>query len=235
MILRDLLGIYAVAFPIKAKSAWMGRKLLRSSSLEEFFDRLKEHKSDRFSFYEELASSKVRALAEILDYLNINPHGLAVLDIGPGYGEFLDKCNEMGAARLNFIELDPVFFAFNRLKGYSGESANHLFSMKRWPENMLDLIWVSGSINANILISSRIGRKILTQWLGFLDHALRPSGHVIIKPWFRCERGERCLADALDNSFTSIMFNFGYSVLPFFEGHNREPEYPVTFFKKLKY
>ena len=98
MILRDLLRIYAAEVIIKAKSASIGRKVLRSTSLEEFLEELEKYNSDRFSFYEGLAPLKKLGNAEILGHLDIHPRGLAILDIGPGYGEFLDKCNEMHAA-----------------------------------------------------------------------------------------------------------------------------------------
>lgn len=232
MVLNDWYKLVANQHWLRIKNYSLERKIIECTSLDEFFAVLKEQPSDRFAFYEKLAQQKSGAIARIFDHLAIEPRGLAVLDIGPGYGEFLDWCKKMGSPSLCYIELDKVFDTFNRLKGYDGRRGNHLFAMKEFPSDTFDLVWASGPISADNLVSSKLGMSVLNRWLHQLDRIRRRSGHIIIKPAFKSKDGVRALGDATGNPFATIMFEHGYDCLPFFEHHNHEPEYPVTFCKK---
>lgn len=233
--------LFRMTFPLAAqriKLTPVRAKLDRFNTIGEFEAFVAAHPQERFAFYRDLTERKKREFTTVIDHLGLDLAGAAHLDIGPAYGETLDiAINERGAKRADFIELDDCFYTWNRLKRV-GQSfrGNYLTVVPRLKGGAYNLIYVRGLPQVETmwpLMGSRIGFIRLDQWLDQLARAAAPGGTIILSPNWRSSDGRRTATpDWSTHSFCELMRDKGFRTLPYLEGHNKEPEYPVTFVLK---
>ena len=167
----------------------------------------------------------------VIDELSVKLRGISFLDIGPAYGDSLDICHEQGAARIEFIEIDPYFFAYNRLKGYTrGYHLDHLMNLHRLEAGKYEFIWVKGSISADFFISSSKVVPNLSHWLDGLERLAARTCTIVICPHWSNDTRTRRIENIQCNPFTDTLLHRGYELLPPIRLHNHEPEYPCTFY-----
>ncbi len=178
------------------------------------------------------AQKRLEFLAAMRE-LSITLAGKSVLDLGPGHGDSLDVCHESGAKAIDFVEIDPFFYTFNRLKGFGrAYRLNFLWQLNRLDSGRYDLIWVKGSVSADLFMQRRVLLS-LTRWLRQIDRIASHSSTIVICPDWRNDGLKRQVGDCQNNAFTGTMVMAGYKRLQNIAGHNREPQFPITFVKRM--
>ncbi|HUI66211.1 MAG TPA: hypothetical protein VL126_15310 [Bacteroidota bacterium] len=193
---------------------------------------------DQFLFYESKSLEKRLEFQSLIRAIGVNLKGMRFLDIGPGYGDALDVCFENGASGVEFVETDPFFFTYNRLKGFTkGHEINHKTRLGTLHRSQYDFIWVKGSISPDNFIfrlnPDAVNKILLSHWLSQVEHLAKPHCQIIICPYWLHHAHKRRTEDLQRSFFTETMLERGYDVLPGIENHNREPDYPVTFHKVI--
>jgi hypothetical protein len=204
--------------------------------MEEFMEYVVRKKPELFLKYQRASQDKRLEFVTVLHRLDINLGGINFLDIGPAYGDSLDVCHESGSHRIDFIERDPMFFTYNRLKGFTkGFRLNHMVAMTRLKPQKYDCVWAKGSVSADFFITSKLnsGNYWLSVWLDNLHSLVSSEAIIIICPYWANNHVSRKIEDVRNNSFTRTMLSRGYAVLPRIAFHNQEPAYPITFYKKF--
>src|SRR5271157_3126580 len=92
--------------------------LNRVNTMEEFNRYVSKLQPREFPRYREMSPLKRLEFETVVAVLSLELKSIDFLDIGPAFGDSLDVCHERGANRIEFIEWDPFFFTFNRLKGW---------------------------------------------------------------------------------------------------------------------
>jgi hypothetical protein len=207
------------------------------NTMEEFNRYIKEIKPDVFLKYKEASTVKRLEFTTVIEKLSLNLNSINFLDIGPGFGDSMDICHERGASQIEFVEWDPFFFTFNRLKKWcTGHQENHLLGLHSLDQNKFDFIWIKGSLSADKFNKWPI-RKIspaqLNIWLDQLLRLGRPSCTIILCPHWMSQDAKRKIENVKESIFTKTILSKGFNILPTILHHNHEPEYPVTFFRKL--
>jgi len=193
---------------------------------------------EEFLFYQNKSSDKRLEFQSVIQELGLNLKGMRFLDIGPGYGDSLDICSENGAGCIEFVETDPFFFTYNRLKGFTkGHEINHKTRLGTLHPIQYDFIWVKGSISPDNFIfrvnPGRVNKFLLSHWLTQLEKLATPHCQIVICPYWLHDGQKRRTEDVQRSFFTETMLDWGYDVLPKIENHNREPDYPMTFHKVI--
>ena len=168
-----------------------------------------------------------------------------MLDIGPGVGTFMEVAKMKGANNIEYVEYDPIFMHYLKLKGYKGYFINYMGPNGFEPmlQNRYDFIVSKGSINGDIfnaLIKNPNRRRIsLTKWLDQVETMLNPGGKIIITPNHGTAETEY-VCDDLDqfysSDFTSIMLERGYTLYQTIKGYTDgewgKSRFPFTFYKQ---
>lgn len=203
--------------------------------MEELRQHVSKSQPEQFLLYQAVSHKKRLEFLTVVKKLRISISGSSFLDIGPGYGDSLDLCYEMGAKIIDFVEIDPLFFTYNRLKHFTkGYRINHMLSLWKLRPARYDFIWVKGSVSADFFITSHLnGRNVwLLFWLSQLERLASPTCHIVICPHWANNSHKREIEDARNNLLAQTMLSKGYLLLTGLENHNHEPEYPITFYKK---
>ena len=224
-------------FQLKHRMSWffLRRKLRLITSPDQFKAYLSEAKPREFLWYQERSPAKGVEFQALVSGLNLDLKGKAVLEVGPGYGDSLDICHEQGAKAVEFIEIDPLFYTHNRLKGFTrGYELNHMTGLRRIPSQRYQFIWLKGAISADSFVALEglgIRRFTLSHWLAELERLASPSCRVLICPHWSNDGKSRKLRDLQHNPFSDSMFQSGYQALDI-EGVCSEPDYPMIFSKE---
>jgi hypothetical protein len=207
------------------------QQLVNINSMEEFLSYVEKTNPDTFLKYKAVSISKREEFNAVIDYLKIDLTVQKFLDIGPAYGDSLDICYEQGAKSIDFIEIDPFFFTFNRLKQFTkGYNGNHFIELKTLEHNKYSLIWAKGAFSADRFIKRKLILHLST-WLANLELLASPFAKIIICPHWMNDNCSRRIEDVYNNYFTRKMLDEGYKILPIIKNHNHNPEYPITFYK----
>lgn len=225
-----------------AKKRWMwtvhSGRLDSMTSMKQFYSYIARVRPSVFLEYEHHHPESLREFQAVADELGLPLENARFLDIGPGFGSSLDVCHELGAKHIAFMEHDPFFYTFNRLKGFTrGYRMNARKNPSRLGHDKYDVIWQKGTLSADRFITrARLGvmhplhrYPSLEKYLSWMDSLAAPRGHIIFCPHWTASGSIRKTRDVLHNIFTDIMLAGGYEILPFIRGHNSEPHYPVTF------
>jgi hypothetical protein len=214
---------------------YLNNKLHYMKTMVEFDNYIKRVRPREFLSYKELSHKKRIEFISVIDELNVNLKDKYFLDLGPGYGDALNIAHEYGAKSVEFIENYQLFYHYNRLKdftkGYFYDIAQDLSKMCA---NKYDVIWLKGSVWADFFVSPGMGEYSfppLIQWLNQLEKLATSANTIIICPYWHHDKSKRKISDINNNLFTQIMLEKGYIILPKIKGHNKEPEYPITFIK----
>jgi hypothetical protein len=213
------------------------RALNSMTEAEQFRNYILKVQPQEFLIYQKSSTQKRLEFNSVINELGIHLKGIRFLDIGPGYGDSLDICHENKADCIDFVESNPFFFHYNRLKGYAkGYPFNHLIWLSRLYPKKYDFIWVKGSVNADHFIINdklKIKSLLFSSWITHLDKLASSTCQIIICPTWLHDSKKRDIEDLQCNLFTKTMLNSGYVILPKIKNHNVEPIYPITFYKKL--
>jgi hypothetical protein len=216
---------------------WHQRTLSRMTDLEQFGAYIGQGRADKFLAYQAASTNKRVQFLSVLRAVDLSCENLNFLDLGPGYGDTLDVCHEGGAKSVSFTEIDPFFFAYNRLKKFTtGYRLNHLSKLRRLPQRTFDLIWCKGSIVADhAIFSEKLPFRAwrFGDWLKQLEELAAPGAHLVICPHWRNDGVRRRVEDAKNSSLSRAMLSSGYETLPEIAGHNHQPEYPLTYYKRI--
>ena len=180
----------------------------------------------------------------LLDFLNLNVYDKDVLELGPGWGDFLDLAKERGSHSTSFVDYHPYYFHYCRLNGHQGYK-NDYFSngaFKNVPKRRYDLILSKGSINADRFERQFDGgfRKIsFSKWLDRLEDLARPNAMVIICPTYDLGFDMSKPYAYTDYPFgRRHMFEYliscGYQIYTDIKGFSHKDYFPFTFVKKVK-
>ena len=212
---------------------WLRQATLLDSivDMDEFAAYVHKVQPQEFIRYQKMSADKRMQFLAVVSQFQIQLKGSAVLDIGPGYGDSLDVCHEQAARVIDFIEIDPFFFTYNRLKRLGGAfRINLLTHLNRLERGKYDLIWMKGCPRDPLFRSEYF--LTVPRWLKQLERLASASCQIILCPYWRDRDGKREVEDALHNSFTDGMINHGYNVVRI-AVHNTEPNYPITFVKDI--
>lgn len=177
-----------------------------------------------FIFYKGLTLTARTESTSLLDHLRIDCSGLRFLDIGPGCRDSLDVWHERGATECAFVEKDPWFFTYNRLKPYAhGWRINQFWQLSRLPQGSFDFIWSRGAISCKGRYLRWFGAVGLHRWLRAVESLAAPKGQIVI-----CPHG--CALNWMPEVFKSR----GYEPMPWIEGHSIAGLYPMTWLKSME-
>ena len=223
----------------KARIGWARHiaKLSAIQSMAEFQAYVRYVRPREFLRYEAYSEEKRREFQIVCQRLSISLSGKAFLDIGPGYGDALDICHEQQASTIDFVESEPFFYTYNRLKAFGlAYRLNHVFQLGRLEPEKYDLIWCKGSIGADAFATRkpwRGGRFLdLSRWLAKVHRTASWDATIVICPHWRNNGSRRAIENLRSNSFAATMFEHGYNALENIEGHNIQPGYPITFLRR---
>ena len=223
---------------IKTKLEWLRhfRELDRMTSMEEFRACVDRVQPADFLFYERLSAQKRIEVASLLNHIGFSLAGKRAMDLGPAFGDSLDIFRERGASNCCFVECEPFFYTFNRLKHFEGRRLDYIKHLDRIPPGPYDLIWAKGAVSHMEFTFSRSllevraswGKAACQRWVRRLQDLVRTDGVVVLCPWWPNDGTRRSTQNVMDHWFTSTLVRLGFEPLPFLPGHNKEPEYPVT-------
>src|SRR5207302_4383479 len=118
------------------------------TTMEEFERFVEREQPDLFLRYR-ARSQQIRVQFEdTIEQFGVHFSDKRVLDSGPGYGEAVDVAQDRGASTVEFIEVDLLFYTFNRLKGFARPHRfNHALGVTRKLRGrVFDFIWARGSL-----------------------------------------------------------------------------------------
>jgi hypothetical protein len=97
---------------------WHAHRLNKLDRMDQFYAyaRVVGHKD--FFYYAERSAKKKSEFLSLVNALGIRLEGAKFIDIGPGYGDSLDLCHQHLAHTIDFLDNDPFFFHYNRLKRF---------------------------------------------------------------------------------------------------------------------
>ena len=190
---------------------------------------------------ENIKSTKENAYVSLIKYFNLDLKDKAILELGPGYGDFLNVCRSEGAAELDFIDYHPYYFTHCRLSGFSGY-VNDYFSSKAFkniPIRIYDIILSKGSINIDRFERQfdYKGDRLINfkDWLDRLESLARPGCDIIICPTYD-------IGDEADREYAYVekerkvfdyMLSKGYEIYTNIDNFTHEDFFPFVFYKKI--
>lgn len=219
-------------FPQWVKRSVQRRHLAGVASRDEFEDLVEAERPGEFLEFRGVRERALRQNRELVKFIGFDPKAKKCLDIGPGHGESLDVWHEMGAAECVFVENNPWCVQHNRLKGFArGWELDHLLSIQRLPKARFDFVWVYGSICCHKRYFQVLRKFGLVNWMLRVESIAAPGGTIVICPYWLCRDGRRLIESPTEHWMGRTFRTRGYEQLPFIEGHNIEPVYPVTWIK----
>jgi hypothetical protein len=224
IILRNLLR----------KIQWVKQNMVLDaiSTMEEFQKYIERTQPETFLTYQHASLTKRLEFQSVVEKLQLPIDGKRTLDIGPAYGDTLDICHEHKAKSIHFVEWNPIFYAYNRLKGFTkGYRINHLWKLRKLESNKYDLIWAKGAIQTDTLLNTPLLFNI-NRWVAQVERIASPGCRIVICPhWFSNDGLKRRIQDVHNTRFTKVMLKRGFTIVDKIKNHNTEPSYPITFFK----
>ena len=215
--------------------------LARMTKLEEFLAFMDKLQDPTFKEYEGWKEISRREFASAVDTLGIDFREKGILDIGPGYGASLEIARERGANPIEFIDYSPFVCTFNRLRGFTPIKLDARRGLGQGPQRKYDVIWTKGTFSADRLIARELSLMSvihsyprLEPILDQLELLCVSGGKIIFCPHWKALDGGRVHADVKAAPISRIFVNRGYRLLPYIDGHNTEPVYPITFFKQVQ-
>jgi hypothetical protein len=224
-----------ILLKIKERAYWRQHQHELSSigGMEEFLEYVRCVQPAEFLKYRTLSPEKRLDFETVMNELHVDLKGIRFLDIGTGYGDSLDICHEHGARDVDFIELDPFFYTYNHLKKFTkGYQLDLYYKLHKLEQGKYDLIWVKGPFSADTFINKAFILPSLSRWLTHVEKLAAPAGAIVICPHWWNNTQTRTIENVRSNPFTDTMLQHGYMILPPIKHHNRDPEYPITFYKR---
>lgn len=226
-------------------SCYHNNQLKKVDNINDFNNYLNKVRHDGFHklnyedfyFYKRYSLKKRQEFISVVEALDINLEAISFLDIGPGYGDALDICYERGAAAIHFIDNDPFFFHYNRLKGFTkGYYCSHRTGLYKLNDMKYNFIWSKGSINVDqyAINESKIISYYLDYWLSQIERLAATRCHILICPYWRHDAKVRFVDDLYHNKFTNIMMKHNFTVLRDIKDVCEAIEFPIVFYKLIE-
>jgi hypothetical protein len=217
-------------------SSYQRRKLDSFTEIYQFNDFLVNINSN-FFIEKKYSNRKRSEFVSVVNELDVKLNAIRFLDIGPGYGDSLDVCHENEASCIEFVENDPFYFTYNRLKKYTnGFQIDHLFWLNKLYPMKYDLIWIKGSIIADHFICNDIlGIKIhfLSHWLTQIERLASEKCKIVLCPYWLHNQNKREIENIYNNQFSKTLLSKGYVILSNIKDHNNDLFYPITYLKDM--
>ncbi len=211
------------------------RKLRKIQTHEEFYKYVLKVHRDEFLNYKNWSNIKRTEFKAAVKTLGICLAGINFLDLGPGFGDALDICHESGAKNIEYVDIDPFFYHYNRLKEYAkGHYFSFVTGLHKLPGGTYNFLWLKGGINVEYFIKMEvmgIRYRSMEHWLRQLESLMSSNGHIILCPLWRHDGKKRLIDDIYDNSFTRTMLKTGFSILPKIPDFCEDLAHPVAFHK----
>jgi len=211
-----------------------GRNLGRFRTQEqlEAFVRRTGCAPDLVRMWKELSDRSRVEARKIVEFYEQRIVGKRVLDVGPGYGDFLDVCLEHDASTVG-VDYDPFVVRWLQLRGHLAFKANFLKSLRPLNGNLFDFVYLRASIVAEYFHLT--GQGHLRRFLQRLEGVGAPGALVVICPYFELRLPERVrrTPDPRNCPFTSGMQACGYAILEDGIFQTGDPVVPLTFGKAL--
>ena len=210
-------------------------------------DKFLEFYDNSSSYAENLRTTKEKSYEVMRKAFQIEFAGKNVLELGPGYGEFLRVSKRYGAARIDFIDYSPYILTYNRLCGFNGYRNDYLRSKAfiGLPRDY-NVILSKGSISADTFNKQWLhpSRRYLSfpEWLGRLEELVSPieNGIIVLCPTYdlggdlrapyKCSNPKTFL----DTPFAKHLVGCGYRVITDWSGLYHPLYFPFTFVKDFK-
>ncbi len=227
---------------LRQRWRWMryANALDRMTSLDQFRVLVTSLNEPVFRNHEEWGQLSQGDCPAVLDALRLSMEGKTFFDVGPGYGAALDVAKVRGASGTYFVDYDPFMCTFNRLKGHRGVRLDIRTELGRLAPKRFDFIWSKATFTVDRFLArennpwqstfSKYPRLI--DLLRQLDALVAPGGVILFCPHWDYVDKERKIKDVKHGAITEIFLQHGYEILPWIDGHNREPVYPITFLKR---
>lgn len=175
---------------------------------------------------------------QMLSYFDIDLTDKAVLELGPGWGEFLRLAESRDAKTLDFVDYHPYYFTYNRLLGFNGFKNDYYGSqaLRGIPIRNYDVILSRGSINAD-----RFEREFFhsyrnlgfQRWLNRLEFLAKPGADIIICPTYDVGWGEFEFTNIGRRKVFEWMVFHGYKMITDIDKFNHPKCFPFVFHKKV--
>lgn len=206
-----------------------------------------------FLNYAKQQEAKRRQFRSAVDLSGHNLNCASVLDIGPGTSDSLDVALELGASHTTFIDEEPYFYHYGRVKGHSGVLGNYYlrpFFPGEW-RGKFDFIYTKGSINCGWVDQQNLWRRNLhirgyfdfESWVDSVIGMLRSGGCIVLLPSMPRQK-EEIFDDAYDlrtfyycpdveeyrrSFFVRTLVSKGFRTHDRIDGLTQEKAFPLAF------
>lgn len=207
---------------------------------KEFFIRLNNILSGEVETYNEMLRTNKEHFIRLIDYFKIDLKNKNILELGPGWGDFLFLSRENGADKIEFIDYHPYYFTYNRLNGFNGY-VNDYFTSNAFKgiDSKYDFIMSRGSINVDRFERQFNGTCRLISfpiWMIRLEASAKPGALIIICPTFdlgddkehpyKCDKEKFIHSKVYDH-----LVSTGYKVCTEIDGFTDPIYFPFVFYK----
>jgi hypothetical protein len=198
---------------------------------------LNEQTFRRYEHYEKVVDRQEPGV--LLNRFGLDLRGRTMLDVGPGFGSTIDSAKAQGAI-CEYVEYNPFFHAFNRLKGFAGYRLDARHQLHMLPRRKYDIVWVKQTFVGDRFLYPDLMQRMwrypkIDRLLDQLEDLATDQGLVAFCPhWqFDSKTMVRKIEDVWNTPIAHSLRRREYEVVPSISGHNVEPFSPVTFVKRL--
>lgn len=217
----------------KQRPRWvqLDRELSHLTTMRQFADWVEVNHPPLFLMYQARLRALSEQFAKTSAELGLDLCDCRFLDLGPGMGEAMDGAWRMGAEAISFTELDPVFFHYNRLKGFGkGYRINQVVMPAQRITGPFDVIWARGSVVADQFEPMP---RLQEWWLRQLDKLGVPGTTIAIVPYFAPGKNSERALSPVSSSFATRFLDAGYEVIDSPSLGCGDHAYPVVYRKIL--
>lgn len=227
------------------------RRMNTMTELQELIDYAKERNETYFlehieqwkDYMNRPRISRPQHYVSLFDYLKLDLSNKDALELGPGWGAFLQVARDSGARIIDFIDYNPYVYTYNRLNEFHG-IINDYYKNNAFKavNSKYDLIVSRGSISVDRFERQFNGSRFrlisFPKWLKRLEDLCNLGGTIIISPTYDIgddkENPYLCHREkTINTKFYSHMWSAGYDLLPYVENWTDEKFFPFTFIKRM--
>lgn len=222
-------------------------------SIPDLYEKARKHNEHKYLEYlEQTKAQGLKTARTVIQELNLCLEGKAILELGPGYGHFLNVAKERGAKNTFFLDYNPYIHRLNQLHGHVGFRHDYLPTNAFRPlgNQRFDIIFCRGSINADrfnrefqkLQQLSPIKRFVFRRrrltfraWLNRLQNYLTPYGKIILCPTY--DQTDEDIQPCQDpeamkvSYFSTTLLEQNYAIVEDIDGFTDPTFFPFTYVK----